>query len=174
MLAKDYEKREAVFAARDRCDETMEHIRSVRTPQFKYIRNYLNDRPHLQPCAYKDEKAIVQKLRELHEAKQLDDLTEKLLFANTRPMEELYDLTADPYEVTNLAADPKQDATLKTMRKRLAEWEETTDDKGRKPETMQMYDSDMAAYLKGGLPKDKLDELQRNIDLNKKWAKENK
>ena len=150
VLAKDYAKRDAVFAARDRCDETMEHIRSVRTEQFKYIRNYLNERPHLQPYRYKDDKAIVQKLRELHAAKKLDELTEKLLFAETRPAEELYDLAADPHEVNNLAADPKHKATLDAMRKKLADWEERTGDKGRKPEPMAMYDSDMKVYLGGG------------------------
>ena len=36
--------------------------------------------------------------------------TEKLLFAEKRPAEELYDLAADPHEVTNLAADPKHKA----------------------------------------------------------------
>ena len=30
-LAKEYQPREAVFAARDRCDETVDRIRSVRT-----------------------------------------------------------------------------------------------------------------------------------------------
>jgi hypothetical protein len=145
----------------------------VRTDRFKYVRNYLNERPHLQPCQYKDEKAIVQMLRELHAAKKLDDVTEKVLFADTRPAEELYDLKADPHEVNNLAADPKHKATLVAMRKRLAEWEETTDDKGRKPEPMEMYDSDMAVYLKGQTGP-KADELKRNIELNKKWAKEGK
>ncbi|HUR54908.1 MAG TPA: sulfatase, partial [Gemmataceae bacterium] len=99
VLAKAYAKRDAVFAARDRCDETTDHIRSVRTERFKYVRNYLPERPHLQPNAYKDAKAIVQKLRELHAAKKLDELQEKLLFAPKRPAEELYDLTADPHEV---------------------------------------------------------------------------
>ena len=84
----------------------------------------MNDRPHLQPCRYKDDKAIVQKLRELHAAKKLDDLTEKLLFAEKRPAEELYDLAADPHEVNNLADDPKHEATLDAMRKKLADWEE--------------------------------------------------
>jgi len=172
VLAKDYARRDAVFAARDRCDETMEHIRSVRTERFKYVRNSMNQRPHLQPCRYKDEKAIVQKLRELHAAKKLDDLTEKLLFAETRPAEELYDLAADPHEVTNLAADPKHKATLEAMRKKLADWEERTGDKGRKPEPMAMYDSDMKVYLGGG-KKDNI-ELKRNIELNKKWAGEGK
>jgi arylsulfatase A-like enzyme len=172
VLAKDYAKRDAVFAARDRCDETMEHIRSVRTEHFKYIRNYLNERPHLQPCRYKDDKAIVQKLRELHAAKKLDELTEKLLFAEKRPKEELYDLAADPFEVNNLAGDPKHRDTLEQMRKKLADWEERTGDKGRKPEPMAMYDSDMKVYLEGG--KKDNSELKRNIELNKKWASEGK
>ena len=172
LFAKDYLKRDAVYAARDRCDETMEHIRSVRTERFKYIRNYLNQRPHLQPCRYKDEKAIVKTLRELHAAKKLDDLTENLLFAETRPAEELYDLTADPYEVKNPAADPKDQATLELLRKKLADWEEVTGDQGRVPESMAMYDSDMRVYLGGG--KNDNVELKQNIELNKRWAAEGK
>jgi arylsulfatase A-like enzyme len=174
VLAPDYTKRDAVFAARDRCDETMEHLRSVRTAQFKYIRNYLPDRPHLQPNRYKDDKAIVQRLRELHAARKLDELQEKLLFAPKRPVEELYDLAADPQEVNNLAADPKYQATLAALRKKLADWEEATGDRGRTPEPMANYDSDMKVYLGGGASKDRTDELRRNIELNKKWASEGK
>jgi arylsulfatase A-like enzyme len=172
VFAKDYQKRDAVFAARDRCDETMEHLRSVRTEQFKYIRNYLNERPHLQPNRYKDDKAIVKKLRELHAVKKLPELTEKLLFAEKRPAEELYDLKADPFELNNLVADPKYAQTLATMRKQLTDWEQRTGDKGVKPEPMAMYDSDMKLYLGEG--KKPNDELKRNIDLNKKWASEGK
>ena len=58
ILASDYTPRQAVFAARDRCDETVDHMRSVRTKDFKYIRNFLPNRPYLQPCAYKDAKEI--------------------------------------------------------------------------------------------------------------------
>ena len=61
VLAKDYQPRDAVFAARDRCDETVERIRSVRTDRFLYIRNFHPQRPHLQPNAYKDGKSIVQR-----------------------------------------------------------------------------------------------------------------
>jgi len=49
VLAGDYQPREAVFAARDRCDETVERIRSVRTGEWLYIRNFHPRRPHLQP-----------------------------------------------------------------------------------------------------------------------------
>ncbi len=74
VLASDYAPRDAVFAARDRCDETIDHIRSVRDARFKYIRNYLNDRPMLQPCAYKDDKAVLQQLRKLHAEGKLNAL----------------------------------------------------------------------------------------------------
>ncbi len=123
ILATDYQPRDAVFAARDRCDETVEHIRSVRSDNFKYIRNYLNQRPHLQPNRYKDGKAIIQRLRELHAAGKLNELQEKLLFAEMRPPEELYDLQSDPYELHNLADDPKYATALATMRDRLQQWE---------------------------------------------------
>ena len=172
ILAKDYTPRDAVFAARDRCDETMEHLRCVRTDRFKYIRNYLNERPHLQPNRYKDDKAIIQKLRELHAANQLPPLTEQLLFADHRPAEELYDLTTDPDEIHNLAADPQFKSTLETLRKQLTDWEIRTHDQGRQSEPTTMYDSDMQEYLKGKSPKN--DQLRQNIDLNKQWAAEGK
>jgi arylsulfatase A-like enzyme len=179
VLADDYKPRDAVFAARDRCDETMEHIRSVRTSQFKYIRNYMNGRPHLQPCVYKDDKAIVQRLRELHESKQLDDLTERLLFAEIRPAEELYDLSIDPQEINNLIindktkfVEPRYQTTLEAMRKKLADWEHSTGDHGRMPELMEMYDSDMKVYLAEASKN--AETIKKNIELNKKWAQEGK
>jgi len=175
-LAKDYKPREAVFAARDRCDETVDHLRSVRTAQFKYIRNFLPSRPHLQPNAYKDAKEIVQRLRELHAQGKLPELTEKLLFAPVRPPEELYDLQSDPHETRNLASSPHYGKTLEQMRARLERWMRETNDLGRQPEPATMYDSDMAVYLderskQGSGP---LRTLKETIALMKKWAAEDK
>jgi len=51
-----YEPRAFVFAGRDRCDETVDLIRAVRTHRFKYIRNYFPFKPHAQPNQYKDGK----------------------------------------------------------------------------------------------------------------------
>ena len=175
-LAKDYKPREAVFAARDRCDATVDHLRSIRTAQFKYIRNFLPSRPHLQPNPYKDAKEIVARLRELHAQGKLPALTEKLLFAPVRPAEELYDLQSDPHETRNLAADPNYAKTLEQMRARLERWMKETDDRGRQPEPAAMYDSDMAVYLedlsKGG--SGQLRALKETIALMKKWAAEGK
>ena len=176
VLAKDYRKREAVFSARDRCDETVERIRSVRTNQFKYIRNFYPQRPHLQPNAYKDGKEIIQRLRELHEKGKLDLLAEKLLFSPTRPEEELYDVQQDPFETRNLAADPKFRKTLIEMRERLNRWIKERNDRGQQPESSAMFESDMAVYLKGegGLRDQRLRVLRNNIALMKKWAAEGK
>jgi len=174
VFARDYQPREAVFAARDRCDETVEHIRSVRTDKWLYIRNFLPQRPHLQPNAYKDGKAIVQKLRELHSAGKLDRLQEQLLFAPTRPGEELYEWTTDRFQVKNLATDPAHRATLEELRGRLDRWMAETNDHGRAPEG-SMYDSDMAVYL-GEAKKSEARRaiIAHNIEQMKQWAKEGK
>lgn len=178
ILAADYKHREAVFAARDRCDETVDHLRSVRTQQFKYIRNFLPERPALQPCAYKDKKAILQALRAANDAGTLSPLQKQLLFSATRAKEELYDLQADPHELNNLASDAKHSATLKSLRQRLDDWMIKTNDLGRDSETAEMYDSDMKIYLdrlrkKPGI-REHLQNIENNIQQMKQWAAEGK
>jgi arylsulfatase A-like enzyme len=167
ILAPDYQKRDAVFAARDRCDETVERIRSVRTPEFLYIRNFHPQRPHLQPNAYKDGKSIVQTLRALHADGKLDALQEKLLFSPTRAPEELYQWKTDRWQVTNLADDPAHKQTLETLRARLDQWIAETGDKG--PESEAQYDSDVKLYLGRDSP-----VYDENVALMKKWAAEGK
>lgn len=171
FLASDYQPRDAVYAARDRCDETVDHMRSVRTTRFKYIRNYLPQRPHLQPNAYKDHKAILIALRKAGAAGLLDPVQARLL-APTRPPEELYDLEKDPFELDNLADSKPHRKWLLTMRDCLKQWEESTGDRGRQPEPEGMYDSDMQVYLKAlkARQPQRLDEVKANIGLMKEWA----
>ncbi|MBL9114626.1 MAG: sulfatase [Verrucomicrobiaceae bacterium] len=167
VLAEGYQPRDAIFAARDRCDETVERIRSVRDGQFLYIRNFHPQRPHLQPNAYKDGKAIIQTQRALHTDGKLPPLSEKLLFSDQREAEELYDCVADPFQITNLSKDAKFKTQLERNRERLDQWMEQSRDKGA--ESDAMYDSDMAEYVKKPNP-----EVERNIALMKQWAKEGK
>ncbi|MFG0335173.1 MAG: sulfatase, partial [Maioricimonas sp. JB049] len=177
ILSADYEPRDAVYAARDRCDETVDHLRSVRTKRFKYIRNFLPQRPHLQPNAYKDRKSILIALREAHAAGRLDDVQEQL-FAPTRPPEELYDLEQDPHEIRNLASDPDNAGTLRDMRERLERWMEETGDQGRMPEPKAMFESDMALYVetlrRRQADPEHLRRVEENIALMRRWAAEGK
>jgi arylsulfatase A-like enzyme len=170
ILAADYRPRDAVFAARDRCDETVDQLRSVRTDQFLYIRNAHPQRPHLQPNAYKDGKSIIQRLRTLHDAGTLDPVAERLLFSPSRPAEELYAYRTDRWQLTNLADDPAHQETLVSLRTRLASWRAESRDQG--PESQSRYDSEMAVYL-SEVPAI-ADLLRQNISLMKRWASEGK
>lgn len=167
LFGADYKPKEAVFSARDRCDETVERIRSVRTDRFLYIRNFYPERPHLQPNAYKDGKSIVESLRKLHAAGKLSPLSEKLLFSPARPREELYAWREDRWQVSNLAEDPRYRAELVRHREELDRWLVETKDRG--DESVEMYDSDMRVYVGKGNP-----AVEKNIRLMKQWAAEGK
>jgi arylsulfatase A-like enzyme len=176
ILAEDYSPREAVFSARDRCDETVDHIRAVRTRDFKYIRNFLPERPYLQPCAYKDAKEILKALRRAHKAGDLNE-AQSLIFRETRPGEELYDLQNDPHELKNLATDPTFSEKLAELRGRLDTWMEETGDQGRTAEPEAQFESDMAVYLKTiqirSTPEN-YKTIADNIAQMKQWAAEGK
>jgi len=167
LFSSGYKAREAVFAARDRCDETVERIRSVRTDRFLYIRNFHPQRPHLQPNAYKDGKAIIQSLRKLHDQGKLPQISESLLFSPIRPSEELYEYEDDRSQTNNLAYSQQFQNVLVAHRDRLNAWMNTTNDQG--PESEAMYDSDMAEYRKKPSA-----EVEDNIALMKRWAHEGK
>ena len=88
--------RQYVFGARDRCDETVFRLRTVRDARYRYIRNFTPERPFLQANAYKEQQYPVWNLlKELHAEGKLTPVQE-VLCAPTMPEEELYDLDADP------------------------------------------------------------------------------
>lgn len=133
IFAGDYNEREYTFAARDRCDETTEIIRSVHSKKYHYIRNFLSYRPHAQRNQYKDGKEISKHMSRLYEAGKLSELQSRF-YQPTRPPEELYDVENDPYEIINLASDPNYQEKLKEMRSALYSWMEKTNDPGLIPE----------------------------------------
>lgn len=141
FLAKDYREREFVVAARDRCDYTIEKIRAIVTPRFKYLRNYLTDRPFMQP-SYKDPWPVSVKLREMMAAGEMKG-AQLVFFSDEKPAEELYDLENDPHEVHNLVEDPEFAEELERHRERLANWIAETGDQGQEPESeeglLQVY-----------------------------------
>ncbi|MFP6879886.1 MAG: sulfatase [Roseibacillus sp.] len=133
LFAKDFKARDHVISARDRCDYTIDYIRTVRTGHYRYIRNFLTDRPLLQP-QYRDNRDYVQFLRKGHAEGTLPKLTDEIFFG-PRPSEELYDIAKDPHEINNLAKDPKFADELKRHRKLITDWQKSTDDKGQYPES---------------------------------------
>ena len=172
VMADDYEPKETVFAARDRCGEAVDRIRSVRTDQYLYIKNFYPQRPHLMPSNYKDGKIIVKRLREMHAAGKLDPLAEKLLFSPTRPTEELYLYGEDLWQVKNLADDPRRGKVLKQLRVRLETWINETGDPG--PETPDVYLLETEDQMKSTRNPSSRENYRKNSELYKHWASEGK
>ena len=133
FLADDYKPRKFVFAARDRCDETVDVLRCVRGSRYKYVRNFMSHVSHAQPSQYKDGKKIVQVIRGLYEEGKLNEQQSRP-FLPRRPPEELYDLQTDPHELVNLATDPKLRDRLADMRMALRQRMIETRDMGLIPE----------------------------------------
>jgi arylsulfatase A-like enzyme len=170
VFSRSYQPRDAVFGARDRCGETVDQIRSVRTERYKYIRNFFPARPLLQPSNYKDTKEIIQRLRALHAAGSLNPLQEQILFAPQRAAEELYDAQADPFEIRNLAAEPEHQATLLALRARLARWQRDTRDPG--PESPEVYAQEMAYQIARTRAGSERESVERTVALMRAWAVE--
>ena len=142
FLAKDYTPREYLVAARDRCDYSIEKIRAIVTPRFKYLRNYLTDRPFMQP-SYKDPWPVSIRFREMMANNEMNE-TQLIFFGPEKPSEELYDLENDPHEIHNLADDPAFQKDLKQHQQFLNNWIEDTGDQGQTTES----DAGLLAALK--------------------------
>ena len=140
---------EFAFSARDRCDETVDRIRSVRGKRWKLIRNYLPERPYSQKNHYKDTSyPALQVMRQLHAEGKLEGPAAKWM-APSRPELELYDLEADPHEVSNLAQSPEHATHLARLRAALDDWVEGYNDHGRVLEDALPAEYDLRTLVNG-------------------------
>lgn len=133
IFADDLEPRDYVVSARDRLDYTIDHIRAIVTPRFKYIRNFMPERPYMQP-SYKDMWDVSKRLREMMANGEMNE-TQLMFFGDRKPAEELYDLESDPHEIVNLAHDSAYADELARHRRILWKWILETDDQGQYPES---------------------------------------
>jgi uncharacterized sulfatase len=121
--------RKYVFSARDRMDETPDHIRAVRDQRFRYIRNFQPNLPYAQRVQYGEMMPTMRAWRRLNAEGKLNP-TQALFFAPTKPEEELYDTQSDPHEVHNLAGAPEHAPRQQELRAALDAWIKETGDLG--------------------------------------------
>ena len=134
FLGPRAEHREYLFTARDRLDESLDRIRTVRDARWKFIRNFEPERPYCQTMAYLERtNPVYAVMRELCASGKLTPGQAKFM-APSRSPEELYDLQTDPFELRNLASSPEHRETLARLRSVLEKWIEQTNDSGRNPE----------------------------------------
>jgi N-sulfoglucosamine sulfohydrolase len=105
-------------------------IRSVRSGQFKYIWNFTPEIPFRNACLKSKEFQSWVKAAEAGD----QDAAEKVRRYQNRPGEELYDVTKDRYEWTNLATDPKFAEIKSELRAHLDDWMKQQGDKGQPTE----------------------------------------
>lgn len=100
-------------------------MRSIRTDRWKYIRNLHPEwvyTTHIDQFVEHVDSGVY--FPSWLNAAEKDARAKQVVDAYyTRPGEELYDLSADPDETRNLAADPRYKAVMTTLRARLDAWQ---------------------------------------------------
>ena len=141
-------KRTYAFSARDRVDETVNRVRSVRGKKYHYIRNYYPDRHFTSLNRYKEKCFPIKPLmRKLMAEGKLSGPSADLMSPNVAP-EQLFDTEADPHEIKNLANSkkPEHRKALLAMRTALDTWIVETQDRGEFPEPEEIvapFDKEM-------------------------------
>ncbi len=139
LFGEPAKRRDVVFAARDRCDMTVDRVRSIRDHRYKLIRNFMPQRPYTQYNEYITRQYPTQGvMKELYAQGKLNAV-QQLFMQPRKPEWELYDLAADRYEVKNLAADPAYAGVREKMAGRLESWIAESGDMGGIPEESYSY-----------------------------------
>ena len=105
---------EYAYMYRGRMDERYDMSRAVRDKQFRYIRNYMPYRIYGQHLEYLWRAPSVQSWEQAYLQGECNNIQSK--FWEKKPMEELYDVKNDPWEVNNLASDPLFKSTILRLR----------------------------------------------------------
>ena len=134
-FAGKYEEapRKLIFGSADRFDESTDMQRSVLDGRYVYIKNFMPELPLIYRNKYREQIPMNAKLIALNQEKKLEG-NASYIFMNSKPQEEFYDLKNDPYEVYNLAEDPKYSKKIEEYRLALKDWQLEIGDKGFIPE----------------------------------------
>ena len=96
-----------MVSARDRCDETVDRIRSVVKDNYKYIRNFQPFNPDGMMNGYRYKQLAYKEWWELFKENKLNKVQSK--FFEPKMPEELYDVENDPYETENYVSNGEID-----------------------------------------------------------------
>lgn len=122
--------REYVVSAINRISGTDFRSRSIRSRNYRYIRNYHHNFSINSSSTFyrKSMHPIYHLLNIMNERDELNKVQKALV--NDIPYEELYEISSDPYETTNLIESADYQDVLEKMRFRLDMWIEKTSDLG--------------------------------------------
>lgn len=154
-----------LFGFRDRMDERIDMSRAIRNDRYLYIRNFMPYRPQGVYLSYMFQTPTTRVWRQAYRDGRLSP--EQAAFWEPKPIEELYDLESDPYNVRNLATDPNLVTIKEELRRELQRIMIDSKDLGIIPESIvksERFDPDWdwtemvnAAFFDLSKP---LDEMQ--------------
>lgn len=137
FLGKQQEpEKEYAFAFRGRIDESLEFVRSIRNKKYRYVRNYMPHKIYGQPNEYLWQAPSIVSWETKYNAGVLNEVQQA--FWNEKPTEELYNIAADPHNITNLAEIKAYTDILEEMRRDNREFILKTKDTGFIPESMKV------------------------------------
>ncbi len=113
--------RDTTYGYADRFDEKYDFVRSIRKGKYKYMRNYLPFNVDGLQNNYRYKMLAYEEWRDLYKAGKLTP--EQAQFFEPRPVEALFDVESDPFELKNLAGERQLREVLISMRVALRERE---------------------------------------------------
>lgn len=126
-------QRKYIYAARDRMDSEYDRVRAVSDGRFKYLKNYMPEKPYYQNVTYRLQQKGMTEILRLRDEGKLNE-QQMYWFRKTKPDEELFDVKNDPFEFHNLASEPIYKAKLIELRTKHLEWLKKYGDLGAIPE----------------------------------------
>jgi arylsulfatase A-like enzyme len=131
-IKKSKYPRRYVFAARDRMDTEYDRVRMVRDEHYRYLYNYMPEKPYYQEIEYRLSIPMMKEILRLRDEGKLDSIQSS--WFKTKPQQELYDVDKDPFELRNLANDRAYKNKLSALKKAFQDWTKKVGDMGSLPE----------------------------------------
>lgn len=132
FFAQETETNEYLFGFRDRMDERIDSSRSIRDQRYLYIRNFMPDRPQGTYLNYMFQTPTTLAWKRLFEAGKLSE--PQKAFWQAKPIDELYDIQLDPYQINNVVSDPNLQETRAQLSNALKAKMRQLQDTGAIPE----------------------------------------
>jgi arylsulfatase A-like enzyme len=113
--------RQYIYGAKDRCDEMVDKIGTVRDKKYQYIRNYMPEISGYRDLIFRKSMPMMQNMLELRDKVELNEV-QMAWFKVPRPMEEFYDVENDPHNINNLIDDPGFREDIDRLRGVYEQW----------------------------------------------------
>lgn len=133
LNAEKIASQDEAFGYADRFDEKYDLVRTLRKGKYEYVRSYQPFNFDGLQNNYRYIMLAYREWRKLYQEGKLNDIQSQ--FFRERPVEMLFDIDQDPYEIKNLSNDPEYAAVLGDMRARMQDQVKSLPDLSFYPES---------------------------------------